>query len=108
MHYKLPEGKDKMLYEIEPVHLKYMNIIKGYAGISAVVYFIAFITFYLTHEVPLHLATGAITIIPLFTLVTWLPAYLVYTVFLKKFLIKFLRKNKKEISAVTEEQILVK
>ena len=108
MHYKLPKGKDKILYEIEPVHLKYMNIIKGYAGISAVVYFIAFISFYLTHKVPFHLVTGAIAIIPLFTLATWIPAYLVYTIFLKKFMIKFLRKNVKEIGTITEEQIVVK
>ncbi len=108
MHYKLPKGTEKILYEIEPIHLKYMNIIKGYAGISAIVYYVSFINFYLTHAMETKFIFEAIFTIPIFALVTWLPAYFIYTVFHKKVLIKILRLNKKPLGPVSEEQILIK
>ncbi len=107
MHYKLPEGTEKVLYEIEPVHLKYMNIIKGYAGISAIVYYVSFINYYITNRIGQSQFAEAIFTVPLFALVTWLPAYFVYTIFHKKILIKLLRLKKKPLGPVTEEQILI-
>lgn len=49
LHYRLPEDDKIALFEIKPMHLKYTQILKGYAGISALIYYIEIVGFYVTH-----------------------------------------------------------
>ena len=101
MHYKLPNENEKMLYEIEPIHLKFNGIIKGYAGISAIVYFISMITFYTS----LGITGSSETISNSITLTfLFIPAYLIYLkVWLPK-LKKMFRKGKQPIPIITRRE----
>lgn len=50
VHYKIPEdGKDE-LYEIEPIHLRYDSFLKGYAGLSSIIFIINLIAVQFTME----------------------------------------------------------
>lgn len=40
MHFKFSKKRINPLYEIEPIHYRYNSIIKGYAGISTIIYII--------------------------------------------------------------------
>ncbi|MBE0526312.1 MAG: hypothetical protein IH631_05175 [Candidatus Thorarchaeota archaeon] len=50
VHYRIPEdGKDE-LYEIEPIHLRYDSFLKGYAGLSSIIFIINLIAVQLSTE----------------------------------------------------------
>ena len=106
MHFKLPKEDEKMLYEIEPVHLKYNGIIKGYAGISAILYFVSAISFFLTYNLVstlLSVVMGTIMTIFLF-----IPAYLLYLKFAGSVLTKLFRKGKQQAPQMTEKDFPLK
>ncbi|MFX0071172.1 MAG: hypothetical protein ACFFAO_08790 [Candidatus Hermodarchaeota archaeon] len=108
IHYKLPEEKINVLFEIEPMNLKYKQILKGYAGISAIIYYISVIIFYIT-----NLKKGVImdliflfAAIPLWVLMSF-PFYFIYrTIFLKR--LKFLRKELPECRTITKSEFEIK
>ncbi len=104
IHYKLPEEKTNVLFEIEPMHLKYTQILKGYAGISAIIYYVAVLIFYIMNP-----GKGTITdlvfmfmAIPLWIIMSF-PFYFVYRMILLKRL-KFLRKEMPECRTITKSE----
>ena len=103
MHYKFPKENEKILFEIEPVHLKYNGLVKGYAGISSVIFMITAISIYLQFS-PLHILMVVVTIFMI--MLNSGPSYLIYlkvsqTVFRKK-----LRKGLQEIEMLSENERL--
>ncbi|MFO8018032.1 MAG: hypothetical protein R6U96_05310 [Promethearchaeia archaeon] len=105
MHYKLPESKEKMLYEIEPVYRKYQSIIKGYAGISAILYFVSAISYYIINQVGglggiLQIIGGSFILV--FIMV---PGYFLYQILVNKILKKVTWKKMEEIRIITKNEI---
>ncbi len=107
MHYKLPSEGEKFLYEIEPVHLKYNSLVKGYGGISAILYLITALIFYITINDP---STGALVImngaVQLVGLV--LPAYLIHLILAEKIYKKKYRKGMEEVKMITKDDYVIK
>ena len=104
IHYRLPDEETPTLFEIEPMHLKYTQIIKGYAGISAIVYYIGILIWYVTNP-----GAGQITdiIFTFMTIFLWIllsfPYYFLYrTVLLNR--LKFLRKGMPECRTITKSE----
>ena len=102
MHYKIPKANEKILFEIEPVHLKYNGIIKGYAGVSSIIFLITAISVYLSIW-PAHILQVIMTII--FMTFYIAPSYIIYlktcqAVFRKRF-----RKGLKEIKMISDNDI---
>lgn len=105
MHYKLPETKEKMLYEIEPVYRKYQSIIKGYAGISAILYFVSAISYYIINQVG---GLGSILQIiggPFILVFIIVPGYFLYQILVNKILKKITWKKMEEIRIITKNEI---
>jgi len=50
VHYKIPDDDKNELYEIEPIHLRYDSFLKGYAGLSSIIFIINLIAVQLTTE----------------------------------------------------------
>lgn len=105
MHYKLPETEEKMLFEIEPVYRKYQSIVKGYAGISAILYFVSAVSYHIVRESGrimdvLQLIGSSVMIV--FIVV---PSYFLYLFLIKKFLKKAARKNLKELRIITKGDV---
>ncbi|MFX1574167.1 MAG: hypothetical protein ACFFB0_15595 [Promethearchaeota archaeon] len=40
MHYKIPKETEREIFKVEPSHLKHNRIIRGYGGISSIIFFI--------------------------------------------------------------------
>lgn len=111
MHYKLPKEGQKKLYEIEPVYLKFNATIKGYAGVSAIIFYVAAIIYYITNEKLLASESGGMQLAFVFSIgsllmFNWLPAFVVYSLVSKKIATKMLTKNLKEIKMVYEKEFL--
>ncbi|MFW9845370.1 MAG: hypothetical protein ACFFD6_01375 [Candidatus Thorarchaeota archaeon] len=45
MHYKFPPEDNPDLFEIEPVHIKYESLLKGYAGLSSILFIITLVLY---------------------------------------------------------------
>ena len=105
MHYRFPKENQKMLFEIEPVHLKYNGIVKGYAGIASII-FLATVTFVYMSIWPLHILQTLMTI--LFMMFYSAPAYFIYMRVAQKIFRKMYRKNLKEIKQLSEDSIIFK
>lgn len=109
MHYKLPKEGEQKLYEIEPVHLKYNSIVKGYAGISSIIFIIGAIVYlseaYLNNS-EVQIVTAFIPLIWGFgSVVLFFFAYIIYAKFVVPMMTKLLRKGKEPISIITKEQL---
>ena len=106
IHHKLPSENVKTLYKIDPLHLEYKNIISGYAGITAIVYYISFISYYfLTSPGDPSVISDALILTPLFLIFTFTPAYFIYSLIAKKYLVKHFRKGMKEARVITEDEL---
>jgi hypothetical protein len=97
MHYVLPKKGEKKLFEIEPIYRKYQNIVKGYAGISAIIYFLTAILYYVLNRPEdisnmLGIIGGS-----LFAIFLMIPSYLLYLKFIKSYYKGKLRKGKEEL-----------
>lgn len=105
MHYKFPdESKDeKFLYEIEPLYLKYHGIIKGYAGISGILYLSSAIIFHIRYETGQLEPVVFMSVIVIFAAI---PAYLLYLKLAEKLFKKLFRKGLKELPKVKKEIFL--
>lgn len=101
MHYKLPaKGSDK-LFEIEPVHNKYNAILRGYAGITAILFYFDAIRFYLFD----YGESGGLFFISLTLIILMgcsVPGYIFYWKISKRVLKRIFIKNLKEIERITE------
>lgn len=102
MHYKFPdESKNqKFLYEIEPVYIKYYGIIKGYAGISGILYLVSASIFHITYETD---ALSPLLIFSVLLVFAAIPAYLLYLVLVENLFKKLFRKGLKELPKVNKE-----
>ncbi|TFG08154.1 MAG: hypothetical protein EU539_03185 [Promethearchaeota archaeon] len=106
IHYSGLEGqkqrRDK-LFEIEPIHLRYNGYLKGYAGISSVVFLISLAVYFAGFEGRAE-DVMMVTLIPLFSIVNAIPAYLIYGLTKGKF--KYLRKELPEAKRLAESELI--
>lgn len=108
MHYRIEdERKGKEAYEIEPIHVKYNSFIRGYAGISSILFIIQVAAaFYSVYEIAPYRAADVIGVVfmPLSVLVFILPAYLLY---IKKGInAENLRKDLAQIKQITKKDLI--
>ena len=50
VHYKIPEIEKNELYEIEPVYLRYDTLLKGYAGLSSILFIFNLLLYQLAYQ----------------------------------------------------------
>ena len=108
MHYRFDMRPGKM-YEIEPVHVRYQSFLKGYAGISSILFLVQVVIFYynVAQKAPGRLADMTFLIMtPIMIPLMALPAYIFYAKLISKK--SFLRKGLPKIKILSEEIVLVK
>ncbi len=105
MHYNLPRENQKILYEIEPIFRKYTSMVKGYAGISAIIYFLSILLYYLINKPEDLLSIIGVIIFSLLIAITVIPSYFIYNKFINSFLRKRLTKGMKEIRMITIDEL---
>ena len=105
MHYDLPKQGEKRLYEIEPIFRKYQSVIKGYAGISAIVYFISAIAYYVIIRPGDISSLMGIFFRSIMLVFTIFPAYILYTLFIEHFFKERFTKDMKELRMITTDEI---
>ncbi len=103
MRYSFPSADKKEYFEIEPMHYGYNDLLKGYSGISAVIYYIG--AFLYISEMVLVGGQGSYAdIFGLAALVinslAIIPAYLLYSTMGTQ----FLKKGIKETPVITTEE----
>lgn len=115
MHFSLQANrKGKELYEIEPIHLKFNSYLKGFAGVTSIIYLFEL---GLAYGSLLETYPNAIidlistTMVPLSMFISLLPAYLIYS--WKGTITNLLRKNLKplkklEVSDILEDKDIAK
>ncbi len=103
MRYSLPPADKKEFFEIEPLHYGYKDILKGYSGISAVIYLVGALL-YISEMVVVHGQGSYADILGLVSLVLTalpvIPAYLLYSTLDPQ----FLRKGLKETPVMPKEE----
>ena len=108
VHYSGLEGQKERLdklFEIEPTHLRYNGYLRGYAGISAIVFLVSMAIYFLGFE---GRSSDFMFIIltPLMTIVLSVPAYIVYARTKGKF--GYLRKGLPEAKRIAETDLIIK
>jgi hypothetical protein len=108
IHYSGLDGQKERwdkLFEIEPIHLRYNGYLKGYAGISSVVFLISLAVYFTGFE-----GRGEdvmmVTLIPAFSIINSIPSYLIYGLSKGKF--GYLRKDLPEAKKLAESELLLK
>jgi len=108
IHYSGLDGqkqrRDK-LFEIEPIHLRYNGYLKGYAGISSVVFLISMAIYFASFEGRAE-DVMMVTLLPLFSIVNAVPSYIVYGITKGKF--EYLRKDLPEAKRLAESELMSK
>ena len=90
VHYKLPQEDEHGFYEVEPVHLRYSSYLKGYAGLSSIIFLVSiFVVVISSWENALF-----IFLMPLYSIIQTIPGYLIYVRVSKDYLRKGLSKAK--------------
>jgi len=103
IHHRLEDPRPGKLFEIEPIHIKYNSYLKGYAGITAILFVIEVSMYFV------GIGGGRVTdaimayILPLMSMILSIPAYIVYAKVMGKN--PYLRKGLKEIRKPTIEDI---
>jgi hypothetical protein len=97
VHYKIPKEGEAGFYEVEPVHVRFSSYVKGYAGISSLIFII---TIFLIMISDLDNAFFTL-LMPLYAIVQTIPGYLVYSALNKK----YLRKGLSMIRRISEEDL---
>ena len=108
VHYSGLEGQKERwdkLFEIEPIHSKYNNYLKGYAGISSLVFLIS-IAVYLTGFEGRAMDVLMIIFTPAMSILMMVPSYIVYGLTQQKF--EYLRKELPEAKKLAEEDLIIK
>jgi hypothetical protein len=108
VHYSGLEGQKERydkLFEIEPTHMKYNNYLKGYAGISSVVFLIS-LAIYFTGFQGRATDVMMVILIPAFSILYSIPPYLVYGLEKGKF--QKLRKGLPEAKRIAEADFIIK
>ncbi len=100
VHFDIPKDS-KRIYEIEPIFRRYNSYVKGYAGLSALLFLFAIVVYFAF--VPGRLIDAIVTLIlPLTTILSTSLAYYVYV----KTNTSFLRGKYPILGQVTEENLL--
>ncbi|MFX1393068.1 MAG: hypothetical protein ACFFAH_05770 [Promethearchaeota archaeon] len=108
IHYSGLEGQRERLdklFEIEPTHLRYNGYLKGYAGISSIVFLISLTVYFMGFEGRVEDVLFVI-ITPLMTIIISVPAYIIYS--LTKGKVGYLRKGLPEAKRITEADLIAK
>jgi hypothetical protein len=104
MHYKFDDRPGRELYEIEPVHLNYNTYLKGYAGISSIIFLIQVAITWMNVKVEPRTDDIIFTfVIPLGSIIIAIPAYFIYAKFVGSK--DFLRKDLIELKKLTEADV---
>jgi len=102
IHYSLKKRLDQ-LFEIEPIHLRYNSYLKGYSGISAIVFLVTLILYF--SGIPGRTVDAVIVgFTPLIAILNSIPAYFVYALSINKF--NNLRKGLPEARKINEEELI--
>lgn len=107
MHFKFDAREDRELYEIEPIYRKYSSYIKGYAGISSIIFFLNLIISYaeLLPEYPFRLIDMIVVLfVPFLTILIILPGYVLYFKLVKPY--NFSNEGLPELKTLSEADIL--
>lgn len=108
VHYSGLEGQKERydkLFEIEPTHMKYNNYLKGYAGISSVVFLISLAIYFTGFEGRAE-DVMMVILIPAITIIYSIPPYIVYGLDKGKF--QNLRKGLPEAKRIAEADFIIK
>ena len=108
IHYSGLEGQKERwdkLFEIEPIHLRYNGYLKGYAGISSVVFLISLAIYFAGFEGRAE-DVLMVFLIPAFGIIYCVPSYIVYGLTKGKF--EYLRKELPEAKRITEVEFILK
>ena len=105
MHYKFDDRKGYELYEIEPVHVKYTSYVKGYAGITSILFFIELIIIWaeILPNYPERVTELILVLIlPFIAMVVIIPAYIIFT----RTSLDFLKKDLPELKELKKDDII--
>ncbi len=103
MHYRFPKEIEESLFEIEPVHLKYNGLIKGYTGVSSMIFIITAIIVYLP-VYPWHILSVVIPLV-LYMMTNAGLSYLVYFKINQSIFRKKLRKGLQKLEMLSEKDL---
>ncbi|MBY8984585.1 MAG: hypothetical protein KGD65_05950 [Candidatus Lokiarchaeota archaeon] len=102
IHYSLEKRLDQ-LFEIEPIHLRFNSYLKGYSGISAIVFLATLILYF--SNFPGRLSDAVVLgFTPAIAILNSIPAYIVYGLSINKF--NNLRKGLPEARKINEEELI--
>jgi len=108
IHYSGLEGQKERwdkLFEIEPIHLRYNGYLKGYAGISSMVFLISMGVYFAGFEGRAE-DVLMIILIPAFSMIYTIPSYIIYGLTKGKF--EYLRKELPEAKRLAESELILK
>ncbi|MHA1293157.1 MAG: hypothetical protein ACTSQJ_10855 [Promethearchaeota archaeon] len=104
MHYRIQDERvGRELYEIEPIYLKYTSFLKGYAGISSIIFVVQISIHFFNVGGEYMFDAFAIIILLFVVFLLLIPAYLMYAKVMGDN--SYLRKDLKEIKKLKEEDI---
>ncbi|TFG28687.1 hypothetical protein EU527_16905 [Candidatus Thorarchaeota archaeon] len=101
IHYKVPREGESGFYEVEPIHSRLNGYLKGFAGISSVL-FLVNIFLQISSLVDEWENALFTLLVPFFTIIQMIPAYLVYLRLDKS----YLRKNIPQGATLRKEDIV--
>jgi hypothetical protein len=101
IHYKLQNKVTTEFFEIQPIHLKYRDLILGYASLSSVFYFARAIYYYWITNPSLWYEPLLIFIFGFMITLLMIPAYIIYGLVGTR----FLRKKLDEVQPIGEAQL---
>ncbi|TFF91423.1 hypothetical protein EU545_04110, partial [Candidatus Thorarchaeota archaeon] len=78
IHYDLPSAGANEYYEVEPVYRRYAGYLKGYSGLSSILFIGSVFLLFLQSGGMLESAAFTL-LIPLFSVIQTIPGYLVYS-----------------------------
>lgn len=104
MHYKLSKESSSSYFEIEPVHIRYNAIVKGYAGITAILFLINAAQYWsqFFDEIFGYINFGYLVFYLFPIMIMIMPAYVLYWKFCRPYMTKKLIKNLKESELLLE------
>ena len=101
MHYKVPPEGESGFYEVEPIHSRFNGYLKGFAGISSVLFLVTI--FLQISNLGDEWENALFTLlVPFFTIIQMIPAYFVYLRINKS----YLRKNIPKAVTLRKEDIV--
>ncbi|MCK4567507.1 MAG: hypothetical protein KAU48_09385, partial [Candidatus Thorarchaeota archaeon] len=85
IHYSIPAEDEDKLYKVEPVHDSYSSYLKGYSGLSSLIFLISVFYLFWTHGGNVESAIFTL-LVPIFAILQTIPGYILYVRLDKSFL----------------------